>query len=331
MIPPSLRLLRPEGTADSRESLAEDARLTKLTGRLSGITASAESLVYVASLLVISYLPRRLAFRLAGQVGHLRYAWQRARRRPTVGLGATSLELRLRGTPAQTEAWLRRAFALKACEDLEYWLYPRLWWDDVSHYVRFAGWEHLTAALEQGKGAIIYTGHLKSLFTLPVALGLRGHRVTLLKRQRNAGRTDPIDAWFHERRVTMLEQLGSQLVFTHPPNPFAATRCLAALRRNEIVLALIDVRARRPDDVVVDFLDQSTAFPTGSALLAKTSGAPLIGAWIHRRDDDLSLAVTLSPPIYVTGDPEPVVREQAAYLEQGIRRDPAIWFRWITG
>src|SRR5262249_719278 len=145
---------------------------------------------------------------------------------------------RFQTTPSEAAAWVRRSYELIACEDLEGWLFPRLSRDNLGKLLTFEGMENLANALAQGKGSVPWGGHVRSGFRFLISLGLLGYRLTVLKRERALGNW--VERWFFGQRVRMMEKLGYATYFTHPPNPFVATRALNALKRNEIVFALMD-------------------------------------------------------------------------------------------
>ncbi len=285
---------------------------------------------YFASLLVASFLPMPLAFRVASCIGQARYEWQRQQRRPSLALGAIHLQQFLGKEPDEVEAILRRSFVLRALDHLHGWLDPRMTQATMGRYIRFQGIEHLEGALAKGRGAIVYSGHTKGCWTFFVSLGRLGHPMTVLKKGRNVRSGDPYDRWFYERELLQIEKVGFDYIFTEPPSPFTAQRGVSVLRRNRLVWNFADARSGRPGDVRVRFLKKTRDFAEGSALMAKLSGAPLIDVWVSRPNLNGPWVATFGPPLEVTGDHKEAVREQAARLERRVWEDPANWFNWIT-
>ncbi len=284
------------------------------------------SLGYVATLALVSLLPRRLAYPLARRLGQLRYlAWGKQRERRVA-----YVELRLGLGRARAEAVVRRSFELGTAEDLEYWLIPRLTRANVGRVIRFEGLEHLDAALGRGRGAVLSCGHVKGSHLCVVGLGLLGYRITLLRADPSAWPRDRIRRWFRGRYVRTIEKLPScRLLYVDPSDRGLAlgVQCVAALRRNEIVGLKPDLsfRFQQPGDVDVTFLGEEVKFAVGGALAARASGAPLLHAHLHRSDGDGPVSCTLNPPEEASGDLAALVRRQAERLEADVLADPAAW------
>ena len=101
-------------------------------------------------------------------------------------------------------------------------------------------------------------------------------------------------------------------------------------RRNEIVIVVLDFSFSN-QNVEVEFLNATVAFPEGPALLAKVTEAPLLSVWLNRPSPSGPAEVTIGSPVVVSGDHVGVVQQLATRLEEQIRRDPPTWAYWLFG
>lgn len=303
----------------------------KRGGRGQELRVNLSTLVYISALSLISFLPPRLAFQVASQIGRLRYRFLG----PTRARREAYIEMRLGMDPESAARCLERSFELTACEDLECWILPRLTKEKLSAVVRIQGLEHLDEALARGKGVVLYGGHIRGIYTLLVSLGLLGYHLTLYKGSRDARPFNAVARLFYERRFRLMEKkLGFSFLWIHPlyTTPLTSAKALTVLRRNDALLLLPDLRFRFPQegDVDVEFLNDEAKFPQGPSLYARASGAPLILAWVQRPPELVPLEATLSAPLYVRGDHLSVIQQQATQIETELLKDPAAWNFWIS-
>jgi KDO2-lipid IV(A) lauroyltransferase len=133
--------------------------------------------------------------------------------------------------------------------------------------VHVPSWEPLESALAAGRGAIVAGVHLSSVALTGQVFAARGYRVTapterveppelneLLVRARSAGGV---------HIVTLSRDLTREL--------------LATLNRNELVGLVMD-RDIAGTGVPVKFFDATASIPSGAALLAIRTGAPIVPA-----------------------------------------------------
>jgi KDO2-lipid IV(A) lauroyltransferase len=110
------------------------------------------------------------------------------------------------------------------------------------------------------------------------------------------------------------------------------------LRENRIVAMLVD-RHLGKDRVGVEFFGRQANFLRTPALMAATTGAPLLPTFVYRDAGD-RLVVEVGPAIHVAaeGDREGAVQramqQVASVMEAQIRRRPACWYQfydyWAT-
>jgi KDO2-lipid IV(A) lauroyltransferase len=190
---------------------------------------------------------------------------------------------------------------------------------------KVTGLEHLEAARDAGRGAILLTGHYGHFELLGAWLG-RIHPVDFVVKPLSNPAVEAIVARWRADAGVGLIPLGASL-----------RRVFEALRANRWVALLGDQDARR-HGAFVPFFGRLSSTPKGPAELALRTGAPLIMGLPHRREDgrhELEVLPALEIPDRRAPDAvESLTARHAALLEAAIRRHPEAWFwlhrRWKT-
>ena len=229
--------------------------------------------------------------------------------------------------PSLTGAALRRAAAEAFDSYARYWIesfrLPTLDRREVERGLTTSGYrEHLVTALGRGRGAILALPHLGGWEWAGRWIADQGHRVTVV-----VERIEPPELfeWFRALR----SDLGMNVVAVGPE---AGREVLTALGRNEVVCLLSDRDITRTG-VGVRFFGEETTLPSGPALLALRSGAPLLPTAVYfeepPRDHHLGLVL---PPLDTARSSAPlrddivrVTQALATALEGLIRRAPTQW------
>jgi lauroyl/myristoyl acyltransferase len=143
---------------------------------------------------------------------------------------------------------------------------------------------------------------------------------------------NPVKRWFTDHFNRLLEdRFACRFLWTLPDSFGVAVQAANALRKNEIVLVLVDL-SFSAENVDVDFLGGPARFPAGPALLAEATGAPLLDYYIYRSKERPAQVAEIGPPATVTSGRTPeAVQECATRLETHIRRHPAGWSPWLIG
>ncbi len=196
---------------------------------------------------------------------------------------------------------------------------PALSAAEIRQLVPVGGLEHLDAALAAGRGAILVGAHLSSLALGGQAVAARGYAVSVA--------VEPIDP---PELLALLSRVrtgvGVRLV---PLGPGLVAQLLGALRRNEVVALIVD-RDVAGSGILVPFFGIPARLPSGPALLALRSDAPILPAIMTRQPDGTFRGVVEPPiPVCRTGatraDVATIMRAIAARLEYYIARHPEQW------
>jgi len=193
--------------------------------------------------------------------------------------------------------------------------------DELLARVSVKGLEHLRAALAEGRGVLILSGHCGN-WELAGARLAREVRLTNIARPM----ANPlVDAAIAAQRSAA----GVRTIDARD----AAREVFRVLARNESVGVLLDQNASRGERVFVEFLGRPAATNFGLAMLALRSGAPVLPAFSERGPDGRHHA-WIGPPIEPcsAGElPERIGRTTARYtaaIEGYVRRRPDQWF-WV--
>jgi phosphatidylinositol dimannoside acyltransferase len=168
-----------------------------------------------------------------------------------------------------------------------------------------------------GKGIILTTAHIGNLEG--VARGIARHGWPLAALGDDSSFPELFELLRKQRR-----DWGVNLI------PWRNLReMFGVLRRNEIIVLLVDW-GYRPDDIPVHMFDAWTTLPAGPAAMAAKTGAPIVHIAIRRSPDGRSYEVTHGEPIEVrSSDPAELRRATQAIADElaaTIAAAPEQWY-----
>ncbi len=207
---------------------------------------------------------------------------------------------------------VREAFASYGRYWMESLRLPHMAAADVDAGFSIEGLEHIRAALDAGRGAILALPHVGGWEVGGSWFVRQGFPLTVVV---EALRPPELFAWF-----TALRR--SQGFTVIPLTRSAGLSVVRALRANQIV-ALVSDRDLAGGGVEVDFFGERTTLPAGPATLAKRFGAPLLPTAVYFRGRGHHAVVR--PPVPLDGDVPGVTQTLADELEDLIRAAPAQW------
>lgn len=192
--------------------------------------------------------------------------------------------------------------------------------DEVDQLCDIQGQEHLFKALENGRGAVLITGHLGNWELLNAKLGTAGIPMTIAVREVYDPRVDQLATRLRSRFGAEVVQRGHG----------AGSKLFGALQRNRVNGLLIDQDIRNIPGIHVPFFGKPALTPIGPAQLALKADCPIVPAFAHRRKDGTHLAeVFPALPAPSSSQSQEQIREltslATAAIETQIRRHPAQW------
>ncbi|HAR46629.1 MAG: hypothetical protein A2X56_03105 [Nitrospirae bacterium GWC2_57_13] len=268
----------------------------------------------IQSIRLISWvLPYWLAVRLGAALGLCAYfLLPRDRNRAISHLGMVYQD--------QGAAWIRRTarrnFIHLGRSLLELMVMtPRR----LERSVRFEGLDNLEHALQQGKGALFYTGHIGNWELLGAAVGrsfpLSAVAVPIVPENVN------------DLLLELRARFGIKTILRGRPG--ASRELIRIFRENRILGMLID-QDTDVESAFVDFMGRPAWTPTAAASIALKFGAAVLFGYI-RRDQDGHHVVTIEGPLVLTrtgNEEQDIVTNTAQFtrkIEEAVRRYPEQW------
>jgi len=190
------------------------------------------------------------------------------------------------------------------------------------------GLENLDGALAKGKGVIIAASHFGNWELMPIFIKLRGHYGEVIARR----------LYFHkyDEFITGLRRRFGVPIIYRDESP---KKILKVLKDGGILGILADQDVDSIDGVFVDFFGKPAYTPTAPVKLGMATGAPLIPAFMIRKNDN-TFKLVVEKPITIPGEKgseEEVKKYTQAWtdvLEKYVRRYPEQWVwlhpRWKT-
>jgi KDO2-lipid IV(A) lauroyltransferase len=227
---------------------------------------------------------------------------------------------------AEVDLLARRSTMRLSESIIEFLRLPHMSKDEIQRWARLEQQEHIEAAMQAGKGAILLSAHLGNWELCATLVGLTKYQITAVARPQD-------DTAFTNLLNKMRETHGVKVI------PMTDVRgCIRVLQRNECLGILGDLNARIPGAFINVFGHPAATF-SGVAYLAHTTGAPILAAFDERLPDNTH-RVVMSPPIPLvsTGDKQKdifhtSIRVQQV-IEENVARRPEDWYwllhRWYT-
>ena len=193
---------------------------------------------------------------------------------------------------------------------------------DEGRWVHAQGFEPLKQALEEGRGCLVFSGHLGNWELMGAMASRCSIPVTfVVTTQRNKQVEALVD--------NIRRSAGIEIVKRRE----AVRGVLAALKRNRCVAILIDQDAHE-DGAFVPFFGRPASTPRGPAVFHLRTGAPLIFARCIRLPGERYRIQFEKMNTKGITDPDVLTAQMTSKLEAAIRETPEQWFwmhrRWKT-
>jgi KDO2-lipid IV(A) lauroyltransferase len=275
--------------------------------------------IYASYFALLRRLPDTHAYRL-GRLGYPQALWLLRRQRMAnfhkvfAGCGWSESDFRRLNTSCLD---FQRTLAIELARLL------RRWPHDLRSGVSLIGEEHLKAALQAGKGAMVIGGHLGNWFyhtTLPASLGYPVSHVA------NEIPFPPLE----RDLANMRKRFGLKTIHLGQGGSRLAAE---AFERNEIFATLIDLCNRPRHGIEVPFGPASLTVDIGPARLALKHQVPVLlavshGLGLDRAQVRLVPAAQFSDLASRAPAPEELMRLWIAQLFQEVANCPEQWWTW---
>lgn len=282
---------------------------------------------------VLALLPARLAYRAACLRGDWTYlTWGEKR-------GEVQRNLRqVLGDqlgPAEARRLARDVFRIRSCEIIDLMLL-RGQASALAKLTEVRGREHLTAALDAGKGVILCSAHSGSYLCAQSLLHADGFKVTTMGRwwwrypPGQASLVGKVWEYVFARRILRHRQRPN--IEPWPGRMGVAVQAAAVLRDNEVMTICSDappLDAEMAKASEVPFLGRQAKMMPGVTTLARLTGAPVLMTSVHRTADYRHQVLEISAPVPMQGNPAASFERCVAAMEAAIRAHPADWDFWF--
>ena len=273
---------------------------------------------------LIRLLPYDALLFLGWVLGNLYYLLVKKQRERAVSQMMPALDV----SESEARKLVRASFVNLARNMLDILYMPNLNEKNLSQFVTIEHLERMRAALDEGHGVVVLTGHVGTWEWLSAAFSLNNMPVTAIaKLQPNAEYSRALD----DLRATIHVE-----IFNRGTNELRAAG--RALKDGKILGFLADQDAG-PGGAFINFLGKTASTPMGPAVFSRRFNAPVVPAFIIRQPNGRHL-VKIGEPMHFedTGDTDAdllrFTERMTKILEQVIRENPTqwLWFqkRWNT-
>ena len=273
---------------------------------------------------IIRLLPYDVLLFLGKIFGQLYYLLIKKQRERAVAQMIPALNV----SESEARKLVKASFVNLARNMLDILYMPNLNEKNLSKYIEIDHLERMRTALLEGHGVVVLTGHIGTWEWLSAAFSLNGMPVTAIaKLQPNAEYSRVLD----DLRATIHVE-----IFNRGTNELRAAG--RALKDGKILGFLADQDAGS-GGAFINFLGKTASTPMGPAVFARRFNAPVLPAFIIRKEDGRHL-VKIGEIMHFedTGDTDAdllrFTEKMTKILEEVIRENPTqwLWFqkRWNT-
>lgn len=205
---------------------------------------------------------------------------------------------------------------------VQYSYLPFLNKNNIKQYVKFKNIHFLEQALEQEKGVCMLTLHLGNGDMGIAALSLADYPIELISKEFKI-------RWLNELWFGMRERLGTKFI---PPRN-SSYSILKALKKNSIVVFVLDQFMGPPIGIKTKFFGKETGTAMGLTVMAKRTGAPVLPVYIYWNEDGTH-TVEVEPAIVFEemSTKEKTLKHMTQvytdHIERIIRKHPDQWM-WV--
>ena len=265
-------------------------------------------------------LPAPLAVGLGSAVGRVG-VWARPKR-ARIGYLNLKAAFGARLTPTQARRIVRQVFANMGAGVVEMLRLPVLDAASFNRYIQIVDRFHIEQAAASARPVVFLTSHFGNWELCSITAALIGFPIVALARaQQKFPKLYRLLVSYRESKGCRIVHKGGEM-----------RQFVQALRRRELVGMVGDQASRQ--GILVEFFGRPAWFATGPFELARSSGALIVPAFIHRIRGPRHRLVVERPLdlSQVQGSPDEVVRvgidQFAQILTRHIEEDPAQWL-WL--
>ena len=193
--------------------------------------------------------------------------------------------------------------------------------------IRIEGKEHLDKALAQGKGVILTGGHFGNFILMYHKLARMGYKTNVIMRRMR-------DESLEEYITQMRQEIGVNTVYDLPAKK-CVVESLRVLRRNEILIILLDQNYGSAGRVFVDFFGRPAATASGPVVFSLRTKAPILPIFCLGDGEEMKHKIVIEPEFEVEmgeDEQDTITRNVARItkiIEGYVTKYPHEWGGWI--
>ena len=267
-------------------------------------------------------LPLRVTYALGALGGRMLCAVSRGK---ALVIAAEFARIFPAASPDEIRIMVRDSFVIYAVSELEVLLYPRLSPTFVKRFVMIDGIEHLDAALDAGKGVLLFQAHFGAFQMVMPVIGHSGYVMNQISASAEVWKRDDTAA-LERKGLDLKARYERLLPVKHIPVHGSLRPVFRALSANEIVGVTIDGGEGAKTETI-RFLGREANFQSGGVDLALRTGAAIVPAFLLT-EKGLRHRLVLGEPVYpgASGDQDDrvgaILHGFAERLERLVREHP---------
>ena len=191
----------------------------------------------------------------------------------------------------------------------------------IFEYVEIRGIENYIKAQSKGKGVIVITGHCGNWELNALVSATNLTRLNVVARSLN-------NFYLNELMEKTRKKYGNTIIYKRG----ALKKILSALRRNEIVVILMDQSVIKAEAIVADFLGKRDHIMKTPAIIARKTGSPVLPVFGRRVGGRYLIEIGDEIELDKAEDYEQAVYNDtirfSGHIENYIKNNPAEWL-WI--
>ncbi|MCK4859160.1 MAG: lysophospholipid acyltransferase family protein [Candidatus Omnitrophica bacterium] len=268
--------------------------------------------------LLIALLPSKVGIGFAYVIGKGAYLFLKGKRQITL----RNLELAFGKEKSNAE--LRKIACQVSQEICRYWIEILQFLHFPSRFkIEIKGQKNLDMALSQGKGVILVSAHFGNFPLMIAVLTQKGYKIKTIMRHMHDLKSDKLFCQLRQKLNIRSIMLQSRQV--------SVSKCLNALRKNEVLLIQIDQHAGA-GGIFVDFFGKPAATTSSPVIFALRTGAPILPVFILREAEVHNIIIEPNVGLYLGSNKEEIVKKTMSKLtkivECYVKKHPEQW-AWL--
>lgn len=284
-----------------------------------------EFLIYKKINLFLSVLSRKTCLFMGRILGLAFYHLDKKHR--LIALSNLKIAFGNETSPPELKRTARRSFMHFGQALVDTVKFPHLQEEQKKRLIQVYGEKNLQKALEENRGALLFSAHYGNWEIAPYYLSRKG-KLSVIAR--------PLDNSLLEKELLKLRMSqGAKVIYKHQ----ATKQILQSLREKEMAAFLIDQNVLRPQAVFVDFFGRKAATTPSLAAFFLRTKSPLVPVFCYPAPQN-AYNLEILPPLSITsgGSYEEQVLKITQIctniIEAQIRKNPGYWLwlhnRWKT-